>query len=216
MQVKLNTTKRLNWLDFRVNLLFLSYCVIWSPWRPLTAIQIPVKSKLPTTNYLTLWKVHLFYKVDNNPSEILRTNVSKLSSVSPASYCVEQVCPCINIWHTPRLFTCSLYCVCTLSCVCIRFLHKALFTVSGYNFHLKYIIWYPLPFLISTDWYRNCSGTARNRDVAVSTGWRDSTYDSERVSVCVCVCSYMYRMSNIFPLLLFLLLLFLILFSSLK
>ena len=39
---------------FKLKALFLSYGVICSPWQPLSAIQDPVKSKLPTTNCLSL------------------------------------------------------------------------------------------------------------------------------------------------------------------
>ena len=51
-----------------------------SPWWPLSAIESLVKSKLPTTNYLSPWQVH---KIDGDSSETLRMSMSNLSCFGP-------------------------------------------------------------------------------------------------------------------------------------
>ena len=70
MQLQLDILPLLNWLDFWFKALLSSYSVMCSPWRPLSAIKSPTKSKLTTTNYLSPWKLHLYYKIDYDPSEI--------------------------------------------------------------------------------------------------------------------------------------------------
>ena len=77
MQLQLNILPLLNWLDFCFKALLSSYSVMCSPWRPLSVIESPVKSKLTTTNYLSPWKLHLYYKIDGDLSDISRTNASK-------------------------------------------------------------------------------------------------------------------------------------------
>ena len=48
----------------------------------LSAIESPVKSKLPTMNYLSSWRVHLYNKIDSDPCEISETSALKLRSLS--------------------------------------------------------------------------------------------------------------------------------------
>ena len=68
--VRIHTTKSFNWLDLQVKSLFLSYGMIYSPWWLLSAIQASSdKSKLPTTNYFSVWKVHLYFKIDRKSQE---------------------------------------------------------------------------------------------------------------------------------------------------
>ena len=76
MQLYLDILPPLNWLDFLSKTLLSSYSVMCSLWQPLSAIESPAKSKLTTTSYLLLWKLHLYYKIDGDPSEISRTSVS--------------------------------------------------------------------------------------------------------------------------------------------
>ena len=73
MQVQLyNYNKLFNWLD--LNLVFVSsYGMICFPLWLLLVIQSSVKSKLLTTNHLSLQKVYLYHKIYSNPNEILRT-----------------------------------------------------------------------------------------------------------------------------------------------
>ena len=79
LHAQLNILTQPIWLNFLHKALLSSYSVICSPWQPLSAIESPVKGKLPTTNLP--WKAHLYHKIDSNPSEILRTSTSKLSSL---------------------------------------------------------------------------------------------------------------------------------------
>ena len=63
MQLQLDILIQLNWLDFCFKPLLSSYSVMCSPWQPLTMMESSVKSKPPTTNYLSPWKVHLYHKI---------------------------------------------------------------------------------------------------------------------------------------------------------
>ena len=108
MQLQLNILTQLNWIDFRFKSLLSSYSMMCSPWRLLSVIESSVKSKLPTTNYLLPWKVHLYYKMDGNPSEILRTSASKLCKPWPR-HAVCTIDDDVLIWHTPKLCTWSLH-----------------------------------------------------------------------------------------------------------
>ena len=45
-------------------------------------IETPLKGNMPTTNCLSPWKVHLYYKKDGDPCKISRTSASKLSSTA--------------------------------------------------------------------------------------------------------------------------------------
>ena len=112
MQLQLDILSLLNWLDFCFKALLSSYSVMCSPWRPLPAIKSPAKSKLTTTNYISSWQLPLYYKIDGDPSEISRTSVSKLSSLGPGTLLAStlmMVDDDMLVWHTPKLYTCSLY-----------------------------------------------------------------------------------------------------------
>ena len=102
--IQLDILPLLNWLDFCFKALLSSYSVMCSPWRPLSAIESPVKSKLTTTNYLSSWKLHLYYKIDGDPSEILRTSTSKHSSLGPGA--LHATLMMVLVRHTPKLCTC--------------------------------------------------------------------------------------------------------------
>ena len=71
------------------------YCLVMvlicSPWRPLSAIESPAKSKPSTMNYYSPWKVHLHHKIDGDPCEILRRSASKHSCLGQGTL------RCINI-----------------------------------------------------------------------------------------------------------------------
>ena len=66
IQLQLDILTPINWLDFCFKALLSSYNVMGSPWWPLSAIKSSLKSKLPTTNYLSPWKYH---KIDGDHSE---------------------------------------------------------------------------------------------------------------------------------------------------
>ena len=48
--------------------------------------------KLTTTNYLSPSKLHLYYKIDGDPSEILRTSASKLCNLGPGIDLLRTAC----------------------------------------------------------------------------------------------------------------------------
>ena len=96
-----STTTKLARFYFKA--LLSSYSMMCSHWWPLSAIQSPVKSKLPTSNYLSSWKLHLCHMIDGDPSEIWRTSVSKLATLAQAC-CLHHD---VLVWHTPKLCTCA-------------------------------------------------------------------------------------------------------------
>ena len=68
-------------VDVHFKALLSSYSMMCSPWWPFLAIESPVKSELPTTNHTSPWRLHLYCKIDSEPSEISRTGASKFCSL---------------------------------------------------------------------------------------------------------------------------------------
>ena len=86
-----------------------SYGVICSPRRLLPAIQSPAKNKSLTTGCLSTWQFNLYNNSDGHPSEIWRTRLPKLHSLSFAYLSITRTM-CDNwrhglIWHPPMQIT---------------------------------------------------------------------------------------------------------------
>ena len=115
-----------NWLDFRFKALLSSHSVMCSPWWPLSAIECPLKSKLPTANYLSPWMVHLYHNICGDPSEILRASSLKLSKPALAgghTACIVKD-DSFNLAHAQIVYMVivilSLLCTCLLLLFCLN------------------------------------------------------------------------------------------------
>ena len=101
---QLNILPLLNWLYFCFKTLLSSHSVMCSSWRPLSAIESPAKSRLPITNYHLPWKLHLYHKIDSDPSEISRTSVSKLCMQPWPRHAACIIDDDMLVRHTPTFF----------------------------------------------------------------------------------------------------------------
>ena len=110
MQCKLNVVFTLCvlkwnwWINFGSVALLLSYGVICSTRWLLPAIQNPAKNKSPTTGCLSTWQFNLYNKSDGDRSEIQRTRLPKLHSLSFAYLSISRTaCNWRRglIWHPP-------------------------------------------------------------------------------------------------------------------
>ena len=85
-----------------------SYNMMCSPWWPLSAIKSPAKRELTITNYLSPWKLHLYYKMTTT---LVKSREQARQSLKP--WLRYAACIVIDddvlVWHTPKLCTCSLY-----------------------------------------------------------------------------------------------------------
>ena len=112
-------------MNFRINTLS-SYDMIFSPWRSLSAIKSPaVKCKLPTTNYLSPWKVHLYHKIDmstlvkSQEQVICVHKLLLLFCLSTQSYSLAALIAAVACMHVSS-------CMQSNHLVCMRSLHCAL------------------------------------------------------------------------------------------
>ena len=71
MQLQLDILPTLNWLDLCFKALLSSCSIMCSLWQLLSAVESPVKSKLTTTTFCL--KLHLYYKINGDSSEISTT-----------------------------------------------------------------------------------------------------------------------------------------------
>ena len=95
-------------MDFWLVALLSSYGMICSPRQRLPAIQSPVKNKFPTTGCLSTWQFNLYNKSDGDLSEIRRTRLPKLHSLSFAYLSITRTaCNWRRglIWHPPMQIT---------------------------------------------------------------------------------------------------------------
>ena len=56
------------------------------------------ESKLPTTNYLSSWKVHLYHKIDSDRSEISKKKKQAHQSIPAFKLC----CIIVDDWGEPE------------------------------------------------------------------------------------------------------------------
>ena len=95
-------------VNFGLVALLLSYGMIYSPWRQLPAIQSSAKSKSHTAGCLSTGQFNLYNESDDNPSEIRRTRLPKLHSLSFSYLSITQTAcnwRCGLIWHPPPQIT---------------------------------------------------------------------------------------------------------------
>ena len=94
--------------------LALRLCYLVTAWcahldgRHLSAIESPAKSKLITTNYLSPWKLHLYYKIDS----YLKSQEQEHQSIAALA-----LARCLDHWWWSNL------CMCSLSSVYIAYSH---------------------------------------------------------------------------------------------
>ena len=69
-------------VNFGLVALLSSYGMICSPWRMLPAVQTPAKNKSLTAGCLSTWQFNLYNNSNGDSSEIQRTRLPKLHSLS--------------------------------------------------------------------------------------------------------------------------------------
>ena len=80
--VQCKLSAMLSLVNFGLETLLSSYGVICSPWQLLPAVQSPAKNKSFTTGCLSTWQFNLYNKSYGDQSEIQRTRLPKLHSLS--------------------------------------------------------------------------------------------------------------------------------------